>query len=229
MVSFRWIVLGALALALVGPMRAHGQDTADGEGAPDGGAEEPKDEGKKLPQYTRFFYAQPFVGYSWADGGALGGNDSNTPSALRLEGHGLTVGGALGFKIIVLQLGARAVYSFYEDYDLGGVMGDIGVRIPIPVFEPIIRVGLGYGWMNAKNTLGDLLSQNPDGFLLDIGLGFDIWAGSNITVGFDGALGFYFLARDGIDCLGTAGCEIDESHNAGALQLRLQLTIGFWA
>lgn len=229
------LIVGAFVAT---PARAQDETTTgqDTESAAPGQTEETaaqEDEGPALPQYTRFFYFQPFLGYSWADGGALGGNDTNLPDTARLESSGLNVGAALGFKIFVLQLGARATYAFHEDYDLGGIMGELGVRIPIPVFEPIVRLGAGFGWLNIKNTLGDILEENPSGFLLDIGLGFDVWLGSNFTLGFDGAVGLYFLARDSIECL-RAGDGLDctvreDADNAGALQIRLQLTLGFWA
>lgn len=222
----RFLSLGiAVAFGAAFSMPALAQDAEQAE-AP---AAADTDEGPSLPQYTRFFYFQPFLGYSYVDGGALGGDDRNVPAAVRLESNGFSIGSGLGFKIFILQLGGRVTYAFHEDYNLGGVMGELGVRIPIPVFEPIVRLGAGYGWMNVKNTLGDLILDDPGGFLLDIGLGFDVWVGSNVTIGFDGAVGLYFLAREAIRCARTGeGCTVEENDNAGALQIRLQLTVGFW-
>lgn len=224
LIGSAWVLGASVA------MPAFAQDGAQEEAPASETPAAEADQGPALPQYMRFFYVQPFLGYSYVDGGALGGNDVNVPAAARLQSSGFNIGSGLGFKIFVLQLGGRVTYAFHEDYNLGGVTGEIGVRVPIPVFEPIVRVGAGWGWMNVKNTLGDLILDDPAGFLLDIGLGFDVWVGSNFTIGFDGAVGLYFLGRDSIQCLGTGeGCTIEENDNAGALQIRLQLTLGFWA
>lgn len=203
-----------------------------------GAQSDDEEQGEKLPQYHRIFYVQPHVGYGWSDAGAI----QQDGELLAVQGErdgGLNVGGALGFKLLFFDLGARATYTFAGGYDLGALMGELGVRIPLPIFEPIVRVGFGYGWLDPNDgALSNLLDESVDGPMLDVGIGLDVWVWDHLTIGIDGAVGFYFLSRAAVDCsLDPDQCRdldpdeamaLSEDGAAAAVQVRLALTVGFW-
>jgi len=195
-------------------------------------AAEQEPPGENPAAWSKFFYLQGTFGYSYVDLRALA-FDGLTPDEFTVNGSGYTTGAALGFRLFLLNLGARVAWARHDQFALGAVMGEIGLRVPNDIAEPYLRVGAGYGWMNEDfDQLRAEARQDPqiDGFMAEVGTGFDFWVHELVTVGLAIDIAFYLLARDAIEACIGGGCpsfeDAGEEGDATAIQARVALQVG---
>ncbi len=143
----------------------------------------------------------------------------------KVEGSGLSIGGALQLKLWVFVLGARYSYTMTEGFGLHTVGGDLGLRLgeTVAVYG---RLGPGFAF---QDGLPDGLNAN--GFVVSgsAGLEFRLARGFSLGVGFDTDL--LLLAASGQLEAGAAaasgGANVDNLRkldgSAIGFQLRPQL------
>lgn len=144
-------------------------------------------------------YIQPTIGYSYSNLVAL--ESSNfLPEMLTVEGHGVSAGLGAGARIYFVTVGARMNYAHYENWDLWTAMGEVAAFIPLPRFQPSLRVGLGYGWMG-QGRFTELSSEdtNVEGLVAEVGLGFDIKLIRYLSIGFGADVSFLNFTRKAVD------------------------------
>jgi len=172
-------------------------------------------------------WIEALFGYSYID--LVQFDNSNfLPDIDRHQGNGYVAGGAAGFRISFLMIGARGTLASYEGFDLATVGLDVHLRIPLPVIEPYFRVGAGYAWVGAANyDVPDQSDVSIFGLAIDAGAGIDVYLDEifAIGVGMDGV--FLNLSRQRVDMDGCGSMDSDigtvnfqEDGDAAGLQLR---------
>jgi len=102
---------------------------------------------------------------------------------------GPMIGGALGFRVYWLAVGARTTFASYNTFQIGTVGGEVALRFPIPVVEPYIRAGFGYAWQGDANytiTTGGVTAQPATtvyGWAFNAAVGLDIFLTNWFTIG----------------------------------------------
>lgn len=147
-------------------------------------------------------------------------------------GTGPAVGLGVGFRVWWLAIGARASVAVYETFQIGTIGGEATLRLPIPVVEPWVRVGFGYGWQgDAQYQSGSsTYSTTTYGWVFQSGLGLDIYLTSWFTLGAGVGLDILNLTRQrdpSAMCMGAT--DVCPSRNGDALgyQLKGLATVGF--
>jgi hypothetical protein len=147
-------------------------------------------------------------------------------------GTGPAVGLGVGFRVWWLAIGARASVAVYEAFQIGTIGGEATLRLPIPVVEPWVRVGFGYGWQgDAQYQSGSsTYSTTTYGWVFQSGLGLDIYLTNWFTLGAGVGLDILNLTRQrdpSAMCMGAT--DVCPSRNGDALgyQLKGLATIGF--
>ncbi len=106
-----------------------------------------------------------------------------------INSTGPLVGGALGFRVYWIAVGARTTFASYNTFQIGTVGGEVALRLPIPVVEPYLRVGAGYAWQGDANytvTTAGVTTQPATtvyGWAIDAALGVDIFLANWFTIG----------------------------------------------
>ncbi|NOY90203.1 MAG: outer membrane beta-barrel protein [Deltaproteobacteria bacterium] len=162
-------------------------------------------------------------GYSWINLVQFSSNNF-IPVAERRDGSGWSTALSAGFRILWFTVGGRGTLSSYPGFEVGTVGLDLGLHLPIPVFEPYVRGGLSYGWMgNANYSNPNLSDTSVTGLVADAGAGVDIYLNDHISIGAGVDAVFLNLTRQKISAsAGTmvGDVNISESGDAVGLQLR---------
>jgi hypothetical protein len=147
-------------------------------------------------------------------------------------GTGPAVGLGVGFRVWWLAIGVRASVAVYETFQIGTIGGEATLRLPIPVVEPWVRVGFGYGWQgDAQYQSGSsTYSTTTYGWVFQSGLGLDIYLTNWFTLGAGVGLDILNLTRQrdpSAMCMGAT--DVCPSRNGDALgfQLKGLATVGF--
>lgn len=131
---------------------------------------------------------------AFGGGGVLDGTSTDPTSGAmsvfnETQGTGPMVGGALGFRVYWIAVGARTTFASYNTFQIGTIGGEIALRLPIPVVEPYVRVGAGYAWQGDANytvTTGGVTTQPATtvfGWVINAALGVDIFLTNWFTIG----------------------------------------------
>jgi hypothetical protein len=145
-------------------------------------------------------------------------------------GTGPAVGVGVGFRIWWLAVGARASFAGYEGFQIGTVGGELTLRLPVPIIEPWVRVGFGYGWQGDANyRTGTARETTTYGWAFQAGLGLDIYLVNWLTIGAGFGLDVLNMTRQRDPtamCMGVT--DVCPSMNGDALGLQLKglLTVG---
>lgn len=149
---------------------------------------------------------------------------------------GPMIGGALGFRVYWLAIGARTTFASYSTFQIGTVGGEVALRFPIPVVEPYIRVGFGYAWQGDSNymvTTGGV-TTNPAttvyGWAFNAALGLDIFLANWFTIGAGVGLDVLNMTRQSdprMSCMGVTDFCPSRSGDAVGYQLSGFGQIGF--
>ena len=174
-------------------------------------------------------YIQPTVGYSYSNLIALE-HENFLPEMLTVEGSGISAGLGAGARIYFVTLGARMNFAHYDAWDLWTAMGEVGLILPIPKFQPSFRFGLGYGWMGqGRFTMLESDQTNVEGLVAELGLGFDAKLIRYLSIG--GGLDVTFLnftrqaVDDGLGSLGDVNFEEDGDAVGVSAYVHVHLTV----
>jgi hypothetical protein len=145
-----------------------------------------------------------------------------------IYGTGPAVGLGVGFRVWWLAIGARASVAVYETFQIGTIGGEATLRLPIPVVEPWVRVGFGYGWQgDAQYQSGSsTYSTTTYGWVFQSGLGLDIYLTNWFTLGAGVGLDILNLTRQrdpSAMCMGAT--DVCPSRNGD--ELKGLATVGF--
>lgn len=172
-----------------------------------------------------FIFIQAEGGLSVVDLTGLSSNGRVVPTLMNLRQTGYGGGATIGFRSWIFAIAAHAYISRFvsgttssvmgamnnQDFDLGQVMLEGQIRLPVPIVEPYIRVGLGYAVLGAfqlNQMYMDSLAP-IHGFTAKAGVGADIWLGKYFTIGIGGDFSIMNLRRDGIMREGSVCPETD--------------------
>lgn len=173
--------------------------------------------------HHRHFWVDAAVGYSWVNLVALNQNNF-TPKPEMLRSNGLAFEAGLGIELSVLRLGLAGSYSIYESFDIATAELDLAVVIPVPLIEPYIEVGFGYGWIlnvddtNSMTGAHDIVPIH--GIAFDLGLGLDIELSKAFQIGVNVDASVVNLQRQGVTDLGTI-TNVDYTKPGTAVGLQL--------
>ena len=147
-------------------------------------------------------------------------------------GTGPAVGLGVGFRVWWLAVGARATVGVYETFQIGTIGGEVTLRLPVPIVEPWVRVGFGYGWQgDAQYTSGSsTYSTTTYGWVFQSGLGLDIYLTNWFTLGAGVGLDILNLTRQSDPsamCMGVTDVCPSRNGDAIGLQLKGLATVGF--
>ena len=126
-----------------------------------------------------------FRNSNFADAAASGGASVFD----EVNATGPMVGGALGFRIYWIAVGARTTFASYNTFQIGTVGGEVALRFPIPVVEPYIRAGFGYAWQGDANytvSTGGVTAHPATtvyGWAFNAAAGIDIFLVNWFTIG----------------------------------------------
>lgn len=117
---------------------------------------------------------------------------------IETESNGGAISAGIGAQIIFLTLGARARLSFFDEWQMGRVGGEVGFRIPLGFIEPRFDLGAGYA---AVANFNDIVPQDISihGFYVRAGAGVDFYPVEVLALGVHAAFDFMGLTRPGLD------------------------------
>ncbi len=162
---------------------------------------------------TRVFYLEASAGYTYANLGVIK-NDNLVPEIQRLEGHGWALGAGGGFFVSLFTLGVQFEYANHDEFDLGTLTLDVGIRIPTPHIEPYLRVGIGYAWLTGLDNFREEADDPIRGVAVDLGLGFDFQINKLAAIGIGADVALFNVRRAGVDGPPVPSVEIGEDGDA---------------
>lgn len=132
--------------------------------------------------------------------------------------NGGFISAGLGARLIFLTLGARARLGLFDQWQLGRVGGEIGLRIPLGPVEPRFDLGVGYAALgNLDSTAGRALSI--DGLYARAGAGLDFYLGKYVSIGGQATFDFMALTRPGLSPSEIANLQTSGDVDAGRAEL----------
>ena len=189
-----------------------------------------------------FIWIEAFGGIANVNLVAFGGSASETDPTTgtqvfhEVNGTGPMFGGALGFRVWWLAIGARTTFASYDAFQIGTIGGEAQLRLPIPVVEPYIRAGFGYAWQgNATYSVSSagVTEQHATtvyGWAFNAAVGFDIFLVNWFTIGAGVGLDVLNMARQTdprAPCMGITDFCPGRSGDAVGYQLSGFGQIGF--
>jgi hypothetical protein len=179
------------------------------------------------------FYIQLLGGYSYAN--VISFSQANfLPETERVEGSGFFGGAGLGFRVHILTFGAQATLASYaptadDGFELGTVIGTIGLHLPVPGIQPYFRVGAGYAWMGKANYADPGISETRVyGFVIEGGFGVDIKLGRAISLGLGVDAAYLNLGRQSASEVGMIDdVDFEEDGDAVGYQVRGHVHLTF--
>ena len=128
----------------------------------------------------------------------------------------------LGAQLLWFTIGPRFRVAFFENWQIFGIGGELGFRIPVGIFEPHIELGGGYA---ALGSLGGALEGQSDAVTIRGGYGrvsggLDFFIGEVFSLGPAVSWEFMALTRPGIP-LSPDVASICESDPEGAEECAL--------
>ncbi len=100
-------------------------------------------------------------------------------------GTGPVIGAGLGVRLFWFTLGARASFALYDTFEVGTLGAEVTLRFPIPVVEPWIRAGFGYGWQGDANYGSGVAAAQTTtyGWVFQGGVGLDVFLTDWLALG----------------------------------------------
>jgi hypothetical protein len=149
-----------------------------------------------------FVFIQPEGGVSYLDMTAVSTNGRLLlPEVRGFRGTGWGGGLTVGFRWHFLAFAAHGYIGRFNGdatdtgvtgatttpvaFDIGQLMAEVHLRIPLPIVEPYARVQFGYGWLGSfqLNERYRDSTSNVSGWTGGVGVGLDVWLGRYVTVG----------------------------------------------
>jgi hypothetical protein len=209
------------AAALLAPAGALAQ--RQDERAIENAAEEQEEEGDGRD--VDFLWIEAGVGYSFADVVSFR-QDNFFPDASETRGSGLTFNVAAGFRIYWFMFGARVSFARYPDpgFDLGTAVAEVHLRIPTPLLEPYLRVGLGFAWMGSADLPMRDYETTVHGLAVEAGAGLDFFLNKYFALGGGIDAAFLNMTRQSCsrgECTGFTEVNLAEDGDSAGIQLRV--------
>jgi hypothetical protein len=146
-------------------------------------------------------------------------------------GTGPAIGVGVGFRVWWLAVGARGSFAGYDGFQIGTLAAEATLRLPVPIVEPWIRAGFGYGWQGDANYAAGVATRQTTtyGWVFQAGVGVDIYLVNWLTVGAGFGLDVLNMTRQSdptVMCMGAT--DVCPSMNGDALGLQLKglITVG---
>jgi len=116
------------------------------------------------------------------------------------EASGGDVGGGIGARFLILTLGLRGRMGFFNAWQLGRIGGELGIHIPITIFEPHFELGGGYAALGSFHGLVPVVPTQISihGGYARATAGLDIYPISQLSLGAVASFDFMALIRDGV-------------------------------
>jgi len=155
------------------------------------------------------------------------------PVFREVYGTGPVIGLGVGFRVWWIAVGARASFALYDTFQIGTVGGEVTLRLPVPIVEPWVRVGFGYGWQGEASygTAGVAArSTTTYGWAFQSGLGLDIYLTNWFTIGAGVGLDILNMTRQrdpSVMCMAVTDVCPGNNGDALGLQIKGLLTVGF--
>jgi hypothetical protein len=155
-------------------------------------------------------------------------SDSNlTYGNIKTTAVGPMVGAALGVRLLVFTLGARARMGIFEHYNLSTFNGEVGMHIPLGDLEPHFTIGAGYVMASALDAQGEWGTDKVSlrGYNIRAGAGLDYYITPVFSVGglLSGEL--LGLSRGGATVTAPLGPEQAAKARAGGSSMGTAMTL----
>lgn len=185
--------------------------------------DEPEDDGKNEFLLGGFLWVDAQVGFANVSLARFT-SDNFLPTDLDLDSGGVTLSAAGGFRLFILQVGLRGVLNRFSDFDIGQIMADVSLRIPLIIVEPYFHIAGGYSWLGAVDfdtSVDDDVSIS--GLVAETGLGVDLTIIDGLALGLGVDVGVLSLGRSGLSCnTGSCGFEADAQSDGSAVGLLIR-------
>lgn len=161
-----------------------------------------------------FIFIQAEGGASVVDLTGLSSSGRVLPTLVETRQSGYGGGATIGFRSWIFAIAAHGYISRFvsgqpstlmgasnnQSFDLGQVMLEGQLRVPLPIIEPYVRVGVGYAWLGAfeLNSMYQSSTSDVHGWTAKAGLGLDVWLGKLFTVGAGADFALMNLRRGGV-------------------------------
>ena len=142
------------------------------------------------------------------------------------SGIGPSVGGAAGFRLVFLTLGARGRAARFSgngpvrEWSMASIDGEIGVRVPLHRLEPHLTLASGYttfgGFGDALQGVQQGLRVN--GFNARIGFGVDYFVSRYVSIGGLASGELLMLTRPGVPVREVAALPTSSTLDAAAIR-----------
>lgn len=172
---------------------------------------------------SRHFYIDASIGYSWINLVALD-QSGLTPDPQLTTSSGMIAEAGLGVQFSVLRLGVAGSYAYYGGFDVATAEVDVALVIPIPIIQPYIEAGIGYGAImnvDETNPMTMTTAHVPiHGIAIDLGIGFDLAISDVVQFGIGVEASFLNLQRQRVTELGTiTNVDFQQPGNSLGLQI----------
>ncbi len=129
-----------------------------------------------------WFWLEAEGGYEHIDLTTFDGGSAFTGGSISESSDGGAVSAGIGAQLVFLTLGARARFGFFDQYRLGRIGGEVGLRLPLGRLEPRFDLGAGYA------ALGTFDGVAPDDFAVGgayarAGAGLDFFPVELMSIG----------------------------------------------
>ncbi len=183
-----------------------------------------------------------FGGASYVDMRAIQATDY-FPEIVRLSGWGPAGGIAAGFRVEFFSAGLRASLARYDAsdamhpeavFDVGTLIAEAKLALPIPVVQPFVRVGFGFGWHGDSNvedidwmtgTPPENFSTTVFGWVFEGAIGLDIYLTHWFAIGAAFTIDLLNMSRQPIEQ--AADVSLRNTHDAIGVQGRAQGAVSF--
>jgi hypothetical protein len=157
---------------------------------------------------------------SYIDLGALSSTGRLLPTLTEFRGTGYSGGLTIGFRSGLFAIAANGHIARFDGsgmnrtiladpstemitqagFDIGQLMAEAQLRLPVPIVEPYVRAGFGYAWLGSFELNEMYRSSTSDihGWTAKLGMGADIWLGKIFTVGAGVDFSVLNLRRGGV-------------------------------
>lgn len=204
--------------------------TTTGDDHPPTGSAWQDDEEEDEGDPYDFLWIEGMAGWSFVD---LRGISTNNfyPEVVRLRGDGPMGGGAVGFRIEFLSVGARAAIAHYgDDFQVGTATAEVTLALPLPIIKPYIRLGFGLGWHGDSNYMAPEMSQTTVfGWAFTGAVGADIYFIDWFAVGAAVTADILNMSRQSIDdpMPGPGDVVFEDPGDAVGAQVRGHIAVSF--
>lgn len=156
---------------------------------------------------------------------------AGAPVFSEVYGTGPAVGAGVGFRLWWIAVGARMSFASYDTFQVGTIGGEVTLRLPVPVVEPWVRVGFGYGWQGEASYAAGTTSHQTTtyGWTFQSGVGVDIYLVNWLTIGAGFGLDILNMTRQrdpSATCMGLTDVCPMQNGDALGLQLKGLATVG---